>query len=328
MKADKKFHVIPGGAVATKGHSKKLRERVRDAAERVNTDYVDLALLLVEVWDTPSEDNNSLPIYTSWGYATFHDYAEQELGLARRKAEHLRHIGVCLQGDLAALDSSLRSRLLKLGWSKVRELVRVLTVKNAKKWLDMAEALNYQELLLTVQAFKKKQEAAEIEAEQGGDKTALPSPSTVYAEVASSGKPKNVFAKPKFQAPPEDASETLDDSDDGPPTIPAVPKLFRKDFSLYAEQAEVVNMALERASQLAESDKPSHLLTLICIDFLATQDLKPDEEQKLRWLARIEHATGLRLVAFDAAYEFVYGLNTLEKIQKNVVAMHGKEEDQ
>lgn len=148
--------------------SDKLRRKARDLAGRINRDYMDLGEILYTVWDTPVDgDRQKPPIYTSWGYESFSDYAEQELNLNRRTAEHLRRIYYVLEVELRGLDPLLRRKFIGLGRSKARELVRVLTMQNARDWILMAEKVSYKELVATIKG--RLEEIALQEAVDGSD---------------------------------------------------------------------------------------------------------------------------------------------------------------
>ena len=87
-------------------------------------------------------------------------------------------------------------------------------------------------------------------------------------------------------------------------------KFQRKAFSLAPAQNENVNAALELAKGIADSNKPGHLLDLICTEFLSTHDAETFVSEQM---ARLEEQTGLRLVAIDPnKQEIVYGEHHLE----------------
>jgi hypothetical protein len=122
---------------------------------------MDLGEILYTVWDTPIDgDSKKPPIFTSWGFLSFSDYAESELGLNRRTAEHLRRIYYVLEVQLRGLDPLLRKRFIDLGRSKARELVRVLDLQNAGEWIALAERVSYKDL---VSAIKQRLEETDIE---------------------------------------------------------------------------------------------------------------------------------------------------------------------
>lgn len=155
------LNIVSKSPVGSEEWSDKLRRKAKDLSNRINRDYMDLGEILYTVWDTPIDGNpQKPPVYTAWGYTTFSDYAEQELGLHRRNAEHLRRIYYVLEKELKGLNPILRRKFVGLGRSKARELVRVLTMQNAEEWITMAERVSYKELLATI---KQSLEETDVE---------------------------------------------------------------------------------------------------------------------------------------------------------------------
>lgn len=267
---------IPG----SKTWSRKIRRQAKSLASNLETGYMELARILYTVYDTPQDgDVTKPPLFQAWGYNSFADYAEEELGLHRRKAERLRRIWYKLEVELEGLDSKIKERIVKLGWSKTRELVRVLTVRNAKDWVDKAEKLNYPELLEALSKYTTEREARIREAESSDEE---PNP------------------------------------DDLDPAVPDADKFKVETFSLAEPQLESVKTALERASELSTSKKKGHNLDLICTDFLATNGfLKGDDIDKKNYLAKVEKQLGVSIVAIDPlSDEIIFGLATLERLAR------------
>lgn len=143
--------VVGSHSIGSEEWADTIRRKAKAIANRIGQDYMRLGELLYTVWDTPIDgDPQKPPIYTSWGYSTFSDYAEQELGLARRTAEHLRRIYFVLEKELEGIHPLLRKRFIALGQSKARELVRVITLENAEEWIAMAERVAYKDLLAAI----------------------------------------------------------------------------------------------------------------------------------------------------------------------------------
>lgn len=98
--------------------------------------------------------------------------------------------------------------------------------------------------------------------------------------------------------------------------VPAPEKLVTETFSLYEEQHKNVKLALQKASQISNSEKKSNNLSLICANFLATNDFSgTSEEQLLKFVARLEQVLGHKLIVADPDdYSVVYGLENLKKV--------------
>lgn len=95
-----------------------------------------------------------------------------------------------------------------------------------------------------------------------------------------------------------------------------VEKLATLSFKLFEGQLGTVNAALERAKELAHSDKKGHLLELICQDWLATNDAMRGDKKKnvASYLRKFEKLLGIRIVAIDTeAQEIICGQDVVKK---------------
>lgn len=83
-----------------------------------------------------------------------------------------------------------------------------------------------------------------------------------------------------------------------------------------ASQFALVEAALARARQIAGSDKQGHLLTLICQEFLATNDFTGDKNlDRAKFWAKYEALYGKKLVIVNNdTGEIEYGLLTLKNL--------------
>lgn len=89
-------------------------------------------------------------------------------------------------------------------------------------------------------------------------------------------------------------------------------------FAFQDDQFDIVWAALARAQDLAEKNLPkSALLALVCMDFLATNDFRKgaSDENTARFLARVEAALGVKIVAVDMRTNSVkYGVDTISAL--------------
>jgi len=264
--------------------SVKIRSRARKLVDSIDQGYMELAEIIHWVWSTPIDgDPLRACVCVSWGYANYTEWAEEELGIHRRKTERLKgiwdHLHVTLGGKI---DRKTQRRLVALGWTKVRELIRVIDENNIDPWVEMAEHLNYQELCVAVrQALEEQEKAA----------------------VTGAVDPK--------------ADEDEDDEEfKGASPPPDVDRLREFRVYLYPEQRANIKLALDRAKELAHSDKSGHCLDLICTDFLGTNDFRKSDDPTtpLRFLAKYEHLMDKRLVIINPhTWEIEYGMDTLTK---------------
>ena len=311
----------PEADVGSKSWQGRIRQRAKLLAEQVESGYLELGEILYRIYDAPvNGDPNGGAVLAKWGYSNIGEYAEKELNLHAKKAQRLVRIFYRVEVELNGFDSpELRKRFVRLGWSKARELVRILTKTNAEEWITKAEQVNYTTVVELVRREAARQEALAIKA----DIAKQPDP------IAESNRVENVTDPEVLAALPPVAS--------GPahPRAPARPvgdygeaaenpllvnkKWVSKVFQLEASQAETVNLALKRAQDLAGNIKksPSTLISLVCLDFLSGADWKGgDLESKLRFLAKIERSIGLRLVVVDDDDQVVYGLKALQAAAK------------
>lgn len=314
MVADLK--VLNGGSDKSAWGSEKwanqLRQETKSLAKNLDTGYMKLAEKLWTIFDTPAEgDPNRASICTQWKdkhghyYPSFDKYVDMELDINYKKAQRLRTVWKTLKIDLALDDETLQ-RMVALGFSKVRELVRpdVLTPRNVMSWIDKAENMTYLKLATTITKYiddKKTAEATKAaEAEYNGSPGSAPTRDPDEEEGEKKGK-DDIRHIENLEVSSEPFSTTL-----------------------YGDQIETVNLALKRASELSNSDKKGNNLSLICLDFLSTNDFKfADENQRLRFLAKFEKLTGLKLIIVDPSGgdhgegEVVYGIKTLEKLARS-----------
>jgi hypothetical protein len=305
LKERASFKIVGSEAWAT-----KLRSDTAKLAKQLDTGYMLIAEKLWTIYDTPIDgDRANGAIYTRWKdssgkyYGSFEKYVEAELGIHYKKANRLIHIWKTFKINIQ-IDDVLLKRVVNLGLSKVRELARpgVITDRNVDAWVLKAETSSALAVRTSVTQYindKATEESArnasrEFEAEYNGSlasPTASPSASpTVNDELAAELDVKRI-----------EALETQS-----------------KQFfcMLFGDQIETVNLAMRRSGELSGSDKIGHNLSLICLDFLATNDFRfESEEQKLRFLAKFEKLMGYKLVVIDPiTRDVVFGIHTLEKI--------------
>jgi hypothetical protein len=99
---------------------------------------------------------------------------------------------------------------------------------------------------------------------------------------------------------------------DGGESDSAEEKPQKKAFSLFPDQSANVTAALDKAKQLANTEKDGHALDLICSDFLATNAGTDDMFSVIR---RIEKSSGLYFIAYNKQTDsVVYGAEILDEI--------------
>lgn len=291
-------------AVGSRPWGNKLRKKAKTLVKELDTGYMELAKLLYEVWDTPVDgDPKNSPIYTQWGYKTFAEYAEGDLSIDQRQAERLRRIYYVLNVELEGLSDDLRHRATRIGVSKAREIVGVMTLENAEKWVEAAENNSYSALTNMIRRYKEEEEIQKLRQkakdQEAQSRAADPLASGDDDQSSNSAAPADPSLDPSVDTsvdPLDTSSEPLD-----PTAIPEPEVLKFKHFALYPEQFEQVECALSRAEELSSSGKMSNNLALICTDFLATNDFSSTKDAKSveLYLTKMEQLLGVRLIAFE-----------------------------
>ena len=126
-----------------KSTAEAVRRKAQDASGKVTKSVMDLAAAL---WDTYSNDvtvgGEPMPLWAAWGYESWFDYSERELGIHQTTAAAYRRIHEVFEIDVKdGWDRSLSS-----SYTKMRILCRVVTKANANTWLRKAAKLSCCEL--------------------------------------------------------------------------------------------------------------------------------------------------------------------------------------
>ena len=90
-------------------------------------------------------------------------------------------------------------------------------------------------------------------------------------------------------------------------------------FRLTLEQKENIEAALDLAGQIAESDKPGHLLDLICMSFITDNRFQtaPGEKMLRMYLGKMEAILGAKFIVVDPkTLDIVMGQSMLKKLIK------------
>ena len=127
----------------TKSVEQELREEALEARNMVEIGYMKLARCLYDIYYRDA--------FRTWDYTTFEDYVDSELQINYRKAMYLIEIynkATMLNMDLARLEN--------IGWTKARELVRIVDQSNTDEWLSIAEESTAKELSFKVKVEKDK----------------------------------------------------------------------------------------------------------------------------------------------------------------------------
>lgn len=130
------------GAVAKQTHDEEVREQLKEIVTQVEESYIDLARLLAETYHKE--------FYLAWGFDTFEKYCEEELDFQYRKAMYFVEIW-----DKTKSLNIPKSKLTKLGWTKLKDLVTVMDEENAKEWIEKASDMTTREVTDAVKITKR-----------------------------------------------------------------------------------------------------------------------------------------------------------------------------
>lgn len=284
-------------------------QRVLDLQHRVEKTYFELA---EELYDISSE---RLFKAIGPGYNSFEEYVTKELGLGYRKAKYLASIWWWF-GEEQKAHPALTSLATEIGWTKARELVEVVDVKNVEKWRELATTSSKKELTLLARAALK--EAAKRKSPDAGERPKSTVELSARGQGGSTQEPGTPSPDPEAVDDPIVGTVTVLGVE--PPAPETVAEIKEADkeagwhnvtFAVTREHRETIEMALEVAGVTAESAHRGHLLSLIALHFCSSVGAggKIDLGE---WFGQVERATGLKLVAIDPKERaIVYGDGTL-----------------
>jgi hypothetical protein len=206
--------------------------------------------------------------HLKWGYDSFKEYVETETGDSVKQAERLRKVWVTLVKEFGVSQEDL----IDIGFSKATLLCKhgVATRSSIRSWISRARKMSYRDL----DGVTSKAHKAFVD---GKKKKTTATTTTSSMDVTV----------------PADVS--VEEEGDAQMLT----------FSLYEEQREVVEEALNKAELIAESSKRGHLLTCIATDFLASMvGNDPKENNRLRFhLKNLQNAFEVEIMALPRTDE-------------------------
>jgi hypothetical protein len=122
--------------------SDELRQRNLILVTNIRDNYLELAQCLFESYVDEK--------WRSWGFASFKEYAQKELGIRYGKASYLKNIWLHF-----GKDEQLLRQMESVGWDKLKELTRVVTPENSAEWVGKANLLSADDLKKEVKTYLK-----------------------------------------------------------------------------------------------------------------------------------------------------------------------------
>ena len=250
-----------------------LREDTKKLSIGMNIGCLELGRRLAIVNERMAE--NGKRIYKVWGYASFADYCERELGIFRSKGYTFITLYKHSQGGL------LTSKQVEdIGWSKVTPLLPlikegVITKQNILKWLSKIEGKTFDEVREIASLARQKAKVLQDE-----EKSAITEGVTEDNDDADVGN----------EAP---SKTTVSSSAIAPEEI------YTLRIPLYKDQWENVQVALKKAERITGSDKQPWLLDCIALAF--NSEAFSTKEESLEVLCkRIERVFGVDIIALHS----------------------------
>lgn len=113
--------------------SDEHRKKIIEVGKAVQRDYIEICKLLYQAQKKRR--------YESWGFASFKDYAQKELGFKYSRAKALADLGL-----VAYRDSDIFTKMITLGIDKAYEIKRIATKENIDDWIEKGKQLNADDL--------------------------------------------------------------------------------------------------------------------------------------------------------------------------------------
>lgn len=353
--------------VGTQAWFETKKKRARYLVRMVDDGYVELGVLLHELYETPkNNDPRQAQAFVIWSkYQNWGEFCEVELGLQRRKAQRLRHVGRVLAVDLAAAPEEVKKRLIALGWTKFNEISRIFEHFNdsasVEKWTNFAAEHTYPEVMRAVQealfraGCRHGQMVPNI-GDEDGDEDEDEGEDFEDAEddedLGEDGPAPEVDSEaeiPGFSKGRFDVSEYIEGASNMPPkpkkrrvtveqVAAALPQPTRTkmfSFLCYDEEIDNIFAALTRAKELIQHRQGeknisnSRLLSLIALDFLATNDFGFENDPKTlrRYLTKLEKLLDIKLIAVVGKEGILHGEKTVTQLMKAIAESKVSEEE-
>lgn len=125
-----------------------VREQIKSLKKTVDECYLELGQLLYEVevhgW------------WKGWGFKTYKDYVEREVGFGKSKANYL----VRVYTELRIKCGISKVALTEVEWTKARVITRVATTDNATRWVEKAKGMTREELECEVKHYEWQKKKA------------------------------------------------------------------------------------------------------------------------------------------------------------------------
>jgi len=282
-------------ADTTKEREEEARLRlqhIRDIAERETEIFVELAEELYEI-NKKALFHHMVNPSTGDKYSSFKEFALEETWFgSERTASYLMAIWDYYVVQEGEGDRAFLDSIKHLGWSKLREMIGFLDTENLEEVMQVVDGPEGQMSKRDIVAMVKEQRAAKEPGskKQGGDD--------------DPGKSKS----------PSDADRD---------------KLKQVKFRLYEHQKSNLDIAIEKAKNIRETDSDAEALDIISLEFISLH-AADDKESMVDIMSAMEASLGGKLVLFkrDGAHYVGKGEDGGDKPSERAEALFEVIEDQ
>ena len=166
------------GLVSVANDAPKLSTEYDDVRKQI---LVSLKGLEDKSWDVSVllEKVYERGLYTAWGYSSFEQYVNEEMGIQMRKAQYL----VNIQKWSKLMPDSVKAWIREIGWTKARLLTSIVTVENASEWKAKIAGKTVIEIVDLIKGERQRLEAEEGEDGEGGNETTEEKPRNLNFKV-------------------------------------------------------------------------------------------------------------------------------------------------
>jgi hypothetical protein len=227
----------------------EILDRVDEIVRAIGENFFELGARLYEI--------KHVEIYKERNYGSWVEWCDEALPFQYRKADHYIELWELFCQKLGYDYREIQH----IGWSKLIKVKGLIENKrDAKKWLKKCETMGRRALEKAVADEKVTRAGADPEPER-------PPVEKIAHDLDLELENVDTDTDSPFVNPDVITHEEIDyeDGETGE-TIP----LHEFKVFLFQEQWKAVMAALERAGQIANSNKPGHLLNLICEEFSQT----------------------------------------------------------
>lgn len=277
----------------------ELRTRAKSLLGKLDRYYMELGAVLWTVYEVPAPGTKR-PIWDVWGYPSFDACVEEEMGVKAPSANRLRKIYHVLHIKLAAMDPSTREELIKLGYSKLREMQSYLTLANAKEWVAKGKDKTFRQFLVEMKAYRHSQKPEDYDTTP---------PASEYGKGGEGIGEESGVTFGGAPTPQEPAPFPTVEQEGAFEKLP-LPTSALLSVALTPSENDTVEGALAMATAFCATNRKGEALALVAKTYLA---MFPESgESPMAFLAQIEAKLGVRLVAMSLDGKVLYGENHVE----------------